>query len=492
MARKNSLGGIPIGTHVQNPDGRDGRVTKSNPDDIAVDWNNGHGKRHAHNVKTKRYPEDKTIVEAPGDISAAASRFGQRAKNAAAMAGAAMIGRKASNAEGKQRTLDTATRLASDWIRFAGEQGIPHTFMNIMEFLRTQHGWEANHNTFNQLAGFMKTGKIDPTKKVSAAKNTDQNQRSGDDGKTAAAANPQPETQEKPSGTVTTPQGTTGSQSNTQGTQGNSSPAPMVEPKVDTQSQPTQPGTEPQQEEPEVGDLIQVTINGEDQFEKPRKITRDYGTGWYGVEGSNSGVTKDQIKIIQKGNQPKPEKQRFRVQAGSAPSPTQESYVDVIMKSVLMENEPTDGSLYGIPNSNTALNRKQIDGLMTIVARDMLRRGMIDYNYDKHLDGGKHYHHRTTRDEHDSGYVRTPNGGRAIAVNSSRFNELLAQAGVTQEELYRIQELGRRFGNDPEDLAVALRGHDDGVLAKKVMAAAIMSLRARITPPHNNGKSPDQ
>lgn len=467
MARKNNLtGGVPIGGNLQNPDGRHGRVTKSEPHDIAVDWNTGHKKGGHKHTAPKKYPTSKSkpIVEAPGEIGAAVDRFGKRLKSATAQAGAAAFKKTNHDAEDDQKILDTATRLAKEWGKAARLDNSQHTLMNIMSFLRIKYGWEPDKKTYSEIATFMKSSPTTSKQTPQAPEKPQQPKQP--QGQPSSA---EPQQQNKAPGTITQSQGTTG----TTGSSRPEAPKPMNEPKVDTQSQPTQPGTENQQGDPDIGDFVQVTINGEDQFEKPRKITKNYGTGWYGVEGSTTGVTKDQIRVIQKAGQQAaaPAKPRYRVPAGSSASPKQESYADLLLKLVLMEDDMT---AYGMPNVNKTLNRKQIDSVLSIVAKNMLRRGMVDYNAAPNTNSRHH--------DEDPDHV-VP--GSVISVDSAKFNTLLSDANVTKEELYRMQELARRFGNDPEDLANALKTHEDNMLAKKVMAAAIMSLKGRIPTPGN-------
>lgn len=371
--------------------------------------------------------KSKSLNEA-GEIKAGLKRMGRRVAGAAANA----IGLRGS--EGNMRAIDTSARVARDFFNYAAEQKIPNTLMNIMTFAKEHYGYEPTKDV---------VGKIYQT--MGWPTSTEQRQD-------AQAQNSKPQSQTKPEPNAA---------NQTQQTQDKADAArsqdqePQQAPQQ-TQTQQPQPGNQNQSNSTigTVGSSGSIDPNTEYNVDTQTQPTQPAGTQDDNVDVNPTAATKP----------------RIRVPAGSSKTQT-ESYVDFLMKSVLMENT----------SPKSVLDRGSMDKIFDIIARDMLRRGMIDYDHDPELDGQRRPHQRSVQTPNNtpSGYERGPDGP-VVGVDAVKFNKLMADAGVTKEELARIQDLSKRYNNDPEALASALHNQKDSELAKKVMAAAIMALKAKI------------
>lgn len=414
------------------------------------------------------------INEAPGEISAGIKRVGNLAKNAlGARAGS-------SAALGKLKVVKTATNLAKGWKEHAAAQDVPDTFMNVMTYMRGR-GYEPSKPVYSQLATFMNTGKFQTTTPVDDDDQHPNNQ--GDQESPTEQAEQQPSAptqapQAPPQGgppvdTAVGSEGTTGSVDTSR-----ASPKPAPENGAYGQPQPTQPDgngglVDDVPQEIGLGDEAQWTNDGQDQFQTPRKVVWKSDDGkWTRFTGSHSAVPSNEVRVVTKNpNPPKAAKPKYRVQAGSSNNPN-ESYVDVLSRLVLEAD-------MGIKRPNAQLNRKQIDGIMTIIARDLLRRGKVTFN-NEDSDAIDNSAAKKTGTKNPSSpsdkFVVAPSGERVVNIDEVRFNSLLAQAGVTAEQLAKIENVASEHGHNIESIARSLRSPEDAELAKRVMAAAVMSL----------------
>lgn len=392
--------------------------------------------------------KNKDLNEA-GEIKAGLNRLGKRIAGSAAQA----IGLKGS--DGNMRLMDTSARVAKDFFDYASEQQISPTLMNVLTFARERYGYEPSKNAFSEIYQIMggnppqqqdqgNSQSSQPRQQnqnnQQSAKQEQTQQANADDQQDQPPANSAPSKSSSDSTVQKAQQAMASNQSgSTVGSAGSvgTTPDPHAEQKIDTQTQPVQPAGVQNDE---------VDVNPTDT----------------GQQGQQNQDQQQQQQQQQPNTKP-----RVRVPARSSAS---ESYVDFLMKTVLMED--------GIPNSNRKLDRSILDKIFTSVAKDMLRRGMIDYDHDGEID-----HQPRRQPGNGSGNndgKPKPTRSEPIQVDANKFNTLLQKAGVTKEELARIQELGEKYMNDPERLVNSLRSKDDNELAKKVMAAAIMALKEKI------------